>query len=92
MAWLRHLQETGNANHLNFEQLQSKIAEIKRGEKCLICKGKGDVMTAKVVGTKRPCKNCFGTGFVNAWGYQCQKCNGSGVSRKKKIEVKERMK
>ena len=32
MEWLSHLQDTGNANHLNFEQLQSKIDEIKGGE------------------------------------------------------------
>lgn len=33
MQWMRYLQDNGLANKLNFEWLQEKVEEIKRGGK-----------------------------------------------------------
>jgi len=33
MEWMRYLQDKGLANKLNFEWLQAKVDEIKRGDK-----------------------------------------------------------
>jgi len=32
MEWIQYLQDNGLANKLNFEWLQEKIKELKRGE------------------------------------------------------------
>ena len=42
MEWMRYLQENGLANKLNFEWLQEKVGEIKKGGATTTKKSRGD--------------------------------------------------